>query len=257
MKRAAEVALALVPLSGRSLDVKITTHQVRRAAATSPKPTHFVSLRLGSRDLHGMVASMQQEIIRREPDASGCDVPPEKSHLTAFVLSLPTPEALDEARLALADCAALPEAQEPIPPSIYICGLGGFGQRVCYARVRDDAHDFERVARLVAGAAQKFAARGLAVQQGGAGDGGASSWVPHLTLLKTSRVATRSSKARRSSTQARRPAKIRPASYADLAETNGADFGVHPLPMLELCAMQGVAADGFYCVEAALPLGRQ
>ena len=33
-----------------------------------------------------------------------------------------------------------------------------------------------------------------------------------------------------------------------------ADFGVHSLPSLELCAMKGVAPDGFYVVEERLPL---
>jgi len=79
------------------------------------------------------------------------------------------------------------------------------------------------------------------------------AWVPHVTLLKTSRV----SGGPRGAWSSRRhrggvpPPSIAAVAFDDLV--NEVDLGWHTLPSMELCAMQGVGADGFYHVEAALP----
>ena len=78
------------------------------------------------------------------------------------------------------------------------------------------------------------------------------SWVPHVTLLKTSRV----SGGPRGAWSSRHRGGVPPPSIAAVAFddlVNEVDMGWHTLPSMELCAMQGVGADGFYHVEAALP----
>ena len=75
-----------------------------------------------------------------------------------------------------------------------------------------------------------------------------SAWTPHLTLLKTSRLPRRNTRRK-----GRPTPKLPSSAYAELP----ADlvFGEHGLPLLELCAMQGVGeADGYYPILAAASL---
>ena len=235
--RSAAVALSLVPTSGRSLDVRLSLiHSGAGSSATPPsRPTHFLSLRLPDPALHANVASVQAAIVANEKRARGCEVPPEKSHLTAFVLSL-TDESVEQAKAALADCASL-VAPASSPPRIRISGLGSFRQQVVFAQLQP-SDDLDRVAALVRGAHQIFDARGLSPPAH-------DSWTPHLTLLKISRVG----KPRKGKPTPKLPA----AAYEDLPASS-LDFGEHELGSLELCSMQGLGADGYYPVLASVSL---
>ena len=254
----AVLTLSLVPLSARSVSVSLTllrdgrNDRQRRPPPPPPPPpvrlTHFLAMRLGSPLLHAAVEAAQREILSRDENLKGCDVPAAKTHLTCFVLSLPTPSDVDAAKEALSACSNLIEPGRP-PPAIHLNGIGNFGQRVCFIKCDERAADFPRVASLVSGAADIFSQRCGPDAVSGLG----TSWTPHVTLLKTSRLARHHQQ--KSKSKGRRPraplAKIRESTYAPIAET---DFGVHELPTMELCAMQGEAADGFYMVEAALSL---
>ena len=234
---AAAVALSLVPTSGRSLDVKLTIRGGATATATTTRLTHFLSLRLGDPRLHARVAAVQQAIIAREKRARGCDVPPEKSHLTGFVLALPDEEAVAAAVDALAACSSLVTPGSRAP-RLHFSGLGSFRSNVVFAKPLP-TEDHDGVVHLVAGARHIFEERGLLART-------SEAWTPHLTLLKTSRVPPR---------KGRPPAKLPAACWSELPDDLSLDFGVHPLPRLELCAMQGVGPDGFYKVVSAIPLG--
>ena len=79
-----------------------------------------------------------------------------------------------------------------------------------------------------------------------------TSWTPHVTLLKTSRLARHHSK---TPSPRAAPEPTVGQNSGEHVRANCRDcFGVHELPTLELCAMQGEAAAGFYMVEAALSL---
>lgn len=243
--------LTLIP-SSRIISLTITARQQpprhgNPAASSSTtsiqsnRPTHFIALRLPDPALHDHVTRLQQEIISREPGARGCEVEPIKSHLTGFVMSLPDAEAVATAKVALASCASLVEAARP-PPLVHLVGLGAFGQRVCYVAVKEDS-ELARVRALVAGCAKSFSEHGLSVQQAG-------DWIPHMTLLKTSRAPRGGGRGRGRARGRGQQPRIRPATYSDLSD---ADFGVHALTELALCQMAGTAADGFYPTVAALP----
>ena len=78
-----------------------------------------------------------------------------------------------------------------------------------------------------------------------------SAWTPHLTLLKTSRLPKRSTRRK-----GRPPPKLPSSAYAELPDD--LVFGEHGLPLLELCAMQGVGEAGYYPILAAASLdGRE
>ena len=113
-------------------------------------------------------------------------------------------------------------------------GVGSFGTRVLFAKVGPKlARD--RTAAFMAGVAQIFREHGLLVPFN------PEDWTPHVTLLKTSKWRGRG-----------RAPPIRAAAYGlDESDTS---FGAYAIPLLELCAMQGDAPDGFYPVEAALAL---
>ena len=74
------------------------------SSAASPRPTHFLALRLGNPALHAHVAELQRAVIARSPSLSDCAVPPVKSHLTTFVLHAPDEEAVSAAAEALDAC---------------------------------------------------------------------------------------------------------------------------------------------------------
>lgn len=222
---------------------------------STPRPTHFLSFRLPSTALHDMVAEIQTQLIAREPGAQGCAVEPVKSHLTLFVLSLGTEQAVAAAAKALESCASLVREGVP-PPRVHLKGLSNFGQRVCFVPVAASC-DLDRTRLLVAGAAKIFRDAGLlpAVQDATTDELG-SLWTPHLTLLKTSKVRS-GGRGRRGGGRGRGPSpRIRPATYTDLADS--VDFGMHELREVQLCSMAGVGSDGFYQVVAQLGLdGRQ
>jgi 2'-5' RNA ligase len=235
------VLLTLAPTAGRSLDVRIsltsarTTRRARHTfsvAQEDRRPTHFVALRLPDLNLRGVVRDVQAKVLNHDPSLAGCDVPAEKNHLTAFVLHCCGPSDVQRAIQALrAYERLLPSSGRA--PHVYLNGLGHFGTKVLYAAAPDDNADNRKLVSLVDMCRQHFIEHDFSVQTEG--------WTPHLTLLKTSRVAAR----RRG-----RPPAIRPAACKGVPH----EFGCHELRTMELCSMQGVADDGFYVVEAAIQL---
>ena len=238
---AAAVALSLVPTSARSLDVKISfrggsSASTRSTRPSMGRPTHFIALPLPDPQLHDAVKRVQTAIVAGEKRARGCEVPPCKSHLTVFVLDCSAKGAIERALGAFAACDSL--VQPLPPPRIRLNGLGSFGSNVIYAAA-EPSTALDRIAVLVDGVRRVFDEHGLAPPPAQA-----SSWTPHLTLLKTSRVKSRVAKGRP-------PPKLPPTAYADvLAEDR--DFGMHLIPRLELCAMSGQGEGGYYPVLASL-----
>jgi len=259
------VAFSILVVTGRSLRVRMSfpgeasaapsaapplapsaastsTSTFASTSASSGRPTHFVSLRLADPELHRAVGTAQAEVVARGGDKrlAACAVPPEKTHLTAFVMKLEGEGQLARARAALRGCAALlpppsSSAEVALPPCLELRGVGHFGQRVVYVDC-PPSEEQHWLSTFVDGAARIFSEHGIAVQH----EPGA--WRAHVTLLKTSRYVGRGRG---------KPPNIRKAAYEGL---EGRDFGRHALRVLELCSMQGEGIDGFYRVEAALPL---
>ena len=177
---------------------------------------------------------VQAELIEADPRAAGCDVPPEKSHLTAFVLTLKSPSEIARARQALHKCATLLPGR---PPCISVKGLGVFGRDVVFAEI-EPSLDLSRVSSLVEASSHVFAEElgtpAVAVVNAG-------KWEAHLTLLKTSRVKGR-----------RGPKPCLPSVQARRGDDN---FGMHELGALELCAMVGTGDEGYYPVLERVQIG--
>ena len=87
------VAMAIVPLGARSLRVEVSigrTSSVHAVAdcSSASRPTHFVALRLGYSVLHKAVQSVQRKVVLVDGRLKSCTVPPAKTHITGFVLTL-------------------------------------------------------------------------------------------------------------------------------------------------------------------------
>ena len=227
------------------MSARAATFLSRHFPAT--RPTHFLALRLGDPRLHERVRQLQAQVVAREPTLEPCAVPAERSHLTVLVFHAADDADVQRARDALRDCAPLAQrAFGQAPPALSFSGLGSFGQNVLFARVGPANADLEALSRFVEAVRQLYEHRELIPPSPGEGP----AWVPHVTLLKTSRAS--SPKKRRRGGGAGR-LRIRPESYEGLC----ADLGSHALPSLELCAMRGGGADsGYYPVLAELPLGQ-
>mmetsp|Transcript_19991 Transcript_19991/g.46118 ORF Transcript_19991/g.46118 Transcript_19991/m.46118 type:complete len:309 (-) Transcript_19991:1-927(-) len=221
------------------LRAAVTPTPTAAAAASTPlpssRPTHFVALRLPDPGLHEQMRRVQAELIAAEPRAAGCGVPPEKSHLTAFVLTLHSQADIERAQQALRECAALLPGG-PHAPHIRVRGLGAFGRDVVFAAV-EPGHELGRIGALVEASARLFVDRcGMAA----AAHLRAGQWTAHLTLLKTSRVRSR-----------RRPKPCLPTIHTH----RDVDFGTHGVWSLELCAMVGRGEAGYYPVLESVLLG--
>ena len=206
------------------------------SSSASPRPTHFLALRLGNPALHAHVAELQRAVIARSPSLADCAVPPVKSHLTTFVLHAPDEEAVSAAAEALDACRPLAAAHFAEAPRVQLRGLSSFGRNVLYADVVPD-DDVARLRAFVAAVTEEFVARGVLA------NGAQKAWTPHLTLLKTSRVKGR---------KGARALAIRPQDWAGLEEA--ADLGTHLLPTLALCAMAGQQPGGYYVQVSEIPL---
>ena len=172
-------------------------------------------------------------------------MPPIKTHLTAFVMHLPTDEAVGAATEALGSCAPLVASHfSGSPPRVTLRGLGSFGASVLFCQI-EAGEERERLAKFVAAISELFRARGLL-------GGGDAAWQPHVTVLKTS-AARRDGSG--SSSKSGRKQKLLKIPYALWREREDEELGTHVLPSLQLCAMAGIGNDGYYRVLSELPFG--
>ena len=205
------------------------------AIARPNRPTHFVALRLPDTELHGAIAKLQAALTSSDRDLASCAVPPVKTHLTAFVMSLRDDE-VGVAQEALAACQPLAASHFARPPRVALRGLSSFGTRVLYADIEPD-EDRTQLVGFVTAVSDLFRQRGLI-------DGGAEVWQPHVTVLKTSRAMGKG--------RAAKIPKIPTALWQGHADIS---FGTHTLPTLQLCSMGGgVEDDGYYRTLSELPL---
>ena len=206
------------------------------ATARPTRPTHFVALRLPDTNLHDAIAKLQVTLTASDRDLASCAVPPVKTHLTAFVLSLRDDE-VGAAHEALAACAPLVASHfVRRPPRVALRGLSSFGTRVLYADI-EPGEDRAQLVSFVAAVSDLFQRQGLI-------DGDANAWQPHVTVLKTSRAIGAGRKAK--------ILKIPSALWQGHADH---DFGTHVLPTLQLCSMGGpVEVDGYYRTLSELAL---
>ncbi|PAA86058.1 hypothetical protein BOX15_Mlig008737g1, partial [Macrostomum lignano] len=194
------------------------------------RPNFFVCVRVVDPAVASAAAAVQASIVRQQPAFASCCIPPEMLHCTLATLRLDSAEQVSACSAALSAARSELLASLPREP-LRLRGLGCFFGRVLHARV-DPAPagltDFVDHLQAVIRAA------GLQVLE-------THEFVPHVTLLKTSRPVSRQLGSR----------LIPPRLYAG---SEGVDFGEQPLDAVYLCSMEKARGpDGFYvapgCVQ--------
>eukprot|EP00965_Chrysotila_dentata_P244798 6206179-Pleurochrysis_carterae.AAC.1 len=208
------------------------------------RPTHFVSFRIPSSELHSRMVDLQKLVTIARPELAACCVPAYRAHLTCFVLTAVdsgTQAAASDALIKYAP-AIFHEQFKGTVPAITFQGMSRFSDRVLYAEVIAD-EDRELLCRCVMALRERFVQEGLL--QDDKKSENRPTWTPHLTLMKTSAAWQR---------RQRRPPLI---SLDDEVEQmipeHLAQLGRHEIRHIELCAMSGQNADGYYKQLVSLP----
>ena len=190
------------------------------ATARPTRPTHFVAPRLPDTNLHDATAKLQVTLTASDRDLASGAVPPVKTHLTAFVLSLRDDEVgaaheLWSPALRWSPAFCVPSAARGTAwPQLF-----WHPRALCRHRARRGQG--AAGVSFVAAVSDLFQRQGLI-------DGDANAWQPHVTVLKTSRAIGAGRKAK--------ILKIPSALWQGHADH---DFGTHVLPTLQLCSMGG------------------
>lgn len=207
-------------------------------AASAVRPNYFLAIRLTAADVLAHAEAVQHAIIEQYPSLAKQAIPPKKMHFTlGDVMNLPDDDAVDRVRRVLADeqagCAALLAAAGS-PAELAIGGLGDFGGRVLWAGARDGPA-LQALHAIAARMRTALVGAGVAVKIE------RDEWNPHCTLFK-SRAQRRG---------AADGPQLAPSLYEPWCAV---ELGVQPLTSIALCAMAATGDDGFYRVDAAMPL---
>ena len=208
-----------------------------------PRPTHFVSLRVRAEAVLDAVGEMQQQHCAAEPALAQYAIEPVRLHLTLAVLALPTPEAVRRTAAALlASCADAMAEHFPEGCAVELDGLASFpGNKVVFI---DVAHGptRERLCSFAAAVGAPLREGAHALPPEWLVD---SPFVPHATVYKLSNARRR--KKRDGPPQLKR---FPPELWASHKDT---PWGKVAFDCVELSAMQGRPAGGYYVQEAAVP----
>ena len=150
------------------------------------RPNFFLGLKLSHCPIYrGFVCELQKNFANEFPHLSRCMVPPEKIHLTMFVLSL------EQYQISSAvDC--LLSCQEEVDnilfskkeidfTNIRFSRVGRFGERVLFHAPAEDAA-FGKVREVFSAVQGRFITAGLM----NSGEKDILKWDPHCTIAKTS-----------------------------------------------------------------------
>ena len=195
------------------------------------RPNYFVCIRITDKKIRELVASVHDDILRNEPRYRECLVPQAALHVTLCTLGIDTQEQLIDA------CKVLREANDELVTmakkniQLRLHGVSNFYNRVLYAIVHHDDKFTEFVEHLRVILSQA----GLEVRD-------RYKFVPHMTIMKTTRPVSRAMKIK----------DINPSLYDNFV---GVKFGYQQLDTLYLCPMTvNRRDDGFYETPAEIPL---
>ncbi len=164
------------------------------------KPTHFLALPLSSPALHESAREIQRTIVtgskhedehRQLQLQQCCDrSPPEKLHITLFVITL-LDETQVNAAISLLHSEKVSDLLRKIypeaPPHLQLTGLDSFGSRVVFSSVKEVEQQSGCLQHLEQSLRSEFMAMGLL---GMSGRGkhkkmrSTSNWTPHVTIMK-------------------------------------------------------------------------
>lgn len=219
------------------------------------RPTHFVAIRLISREILRRIQQFQQRFVAKDPLFDRCLVPLKRLH-TALLLTSIEEHRVGQARLAFNEAAQSIRAflgGEPV--RLVVSGLGTFGSRVIHARVQSEPPELlEAMHHLLS---RTFMRHGFPIL-----DETGQSWLEageeprqfsgHASVLKVTKAI-----AHARSDEERRALKSLQVTDENLASCRNTCFGTQLCLDFEFLEMMGSASDGYYprVLVESLPRG--
>ncbi len=208
------------------------------------KPTHFLALPLSSPALHERTREIQHKIVtgsmnendeKRHFRLERCCArsPPEKLHITLFVMTL-IDEIEVNAAVNLLHSENMSELLRKLYPEarprLKFSGLDSFGSRVAFVPVEEAEQQRGCLQQLQQSLRSEFMAAGLLGMNGGGNQRKMQSahWVPHVTIMK------------KPPNQRETVLKGCWEDYRDF------DLGCESISTLQLCSMDGEGRCGYY-----------
>ena len=250
---------------GHRTNNKIPDQSNKRKPST-PRPTHFLAVRVKNPQIQETIDKLQSEIIKRNALLEPCMVSPILAHMTLFVMHLAT---VDEVKAAaeLLTGPASSSSSSPATPShllhaavrataplpVTFQGLGTFTSKVLFASLVEGEAK-EKLHMLSSLAYQAYEEGNITVQP--------FNFKPHLTICKTSKFwSSRRRKGGRAGAGKKnkkwkrgKPPQITRDAYEGWENML---FGSHVLSGIELLAMREKDDDGYYRQIAYLAFGEK
>lgn len=192
------------------------------------RPNYFVCARVRNEAILDKIGNIQDFLMEQEPLFSECCIPGVSLHVTLNTLGLDTNDQLLHCIEVLKKIK--PDLESALPKSsLKLHGVSNFYNRVIYAKVNfeKDFLDFCTLLKTL------LTEGGIQIRDG-------YEFVPHVTIMKTTRPVSR----------ARGSKNVSSSLYAKFVDT---DFGEQNIDSIYLCAMGDERRpDGFYVTPAEL-----
>ncbi|XP_041350525.1 uncharacterized protein LOC121369484 [Gigantopelta aegis] len=186
------------------------------------RPNYFLAMRIQDEQIVKAIEEVQDFILDHEPLYNACIVPPRALHVTLCTVGLDTPEQVANAVSTLQDMKAelanlLP--QEPLT----FQGVSHFYHRVIYSKIDVPKQFMDFVEHLK-----------MCLRQAGVDIRDGFEFVPHMTLMKTTRTVSRQKGSK----------YVDPWLYQGYTDMY---FGTQKVQSIDLCSMSADRdEDGFY-----------
>lgn len=192
------------------------------------RPNHFLCVRITNPDILEGVAAMQDALLEAEPHYAQCCIPPVSLHVTICTLGLDSLEQIASACQMLRDNKEQLRELGKAGIRLKIEKVDNFYKRVLYGKVKHGS-DFDE---FVLAIKSMLSEAGVSIRDN-------YEYVPHMTIMKTSRPVSRLLHTK----------DISPAIYEGFLDM---DFGEQLIDGVHLCPMtEERGSDGFYnCLES-------
>ena len=193
------------------------------------RPNYFLALRITNPEIVSIVADIQDTLLKYEPRYSTCIVPPAALHVTLCCLGLDTAGQVADCVQYLQDHKDEIRDSMPANLSLNLRGVDDFYHRVLYAKVSRSEQFMKFVEDLK-----------MIVNYGGFSLRDNHEFVPHMTIMKTTRPVSRSMGTK----------NIDPLLYREHLFW---EFGDQPFDAIHLCSMEDIRQDdGFYITPTTI-----
>jgi 2'-5' RNA ligase len=216
-----------------SVETQRSQHQQRLPRGPRPgsrpdrkAPTHFLAIRIVFESVVKSVLDVQSKLVQLDPNLQRDLIKSPKLHMTLCVMTLDTPDRIEEAKKRLQSSAEVLKRHYPANgPRLDFTALSHFRNRILFLEA---AEDLER-AKL------KQFVRDLVSHFDGIATVENRDWTPHVTIYKP-----RTNRGRL------------PDSITSLLQTR---CGMHEFLHVDLLRMAGKGVEGYYPCLASVPFG--